>query len=230
MPLRRQRLGAEGAEPAPATGPRVDETGDPTEVETESDARAVGRCLAVASGRASCGRGNMANRSVTRRGVLSLTAAWTASILAVAARARGGAPVVSDRPRAAEVPVPSRHPEEGGGPVQIHYLEIVTPDVDATCALRERLHGVSFGEPEPGLGGARTAPMAHGGMMGVRAPMHDGERPVTRAYALVTDLEAAVAALQATGAEIAVPPMELPGHGRCAIYLQGGIEAGLWEH
>lgn len=113
--------------------------------------------------------------------------------------------------------------------MQVQYLEVVTPDVDATCALQERLHGLSFGAPDPVLGGARTAPMANGGMMGVRAPMHDGERPVTRAYALVPDLEAAVASLAETGAEIAVPPMELPGHGRCAIYLQGGIEAGLWE-
>ena len=30
-------------------------------------------------------------------------------------------------------------------------------------------------------------------------------------------------------AEIAHPPMELPGHGTFAIYLQGGIHHGLWQ-
>jgi predicted enzyme related to lactoylglutathione lyase len=59
--------------------------------------------------------------------------------------------------------------------------------------------------------------------------MHDGEKPVTRAYVLVEDIEAAVAAAAASGAVIAVPPMEIAGHGTCAIYFQGGIEAGLWQ-
>ena len=38
--------------------------------------------------------------------------------------------------------------------MQVHYLEIVTPDVDATCAAYEKLHGVSFGDPDPVLGNA----------------------------------------------------------------------------
>ncbi len=31
------------------------------------------------------------------------------------------------------------------------------------------------------------------------------------------------------GAEIAVPPMELPGHGTCAIIIHDGIESGFWQ-
>ena len=54
--------------------------------------------------------------------------------------------------------------------MQIQYLEIVTPDVEATCAAYEKLHGVSF-----------------------RAPM------------------------------------EIPGHRKFAIYIQGGIHHGLWQ-
>ena len=56
--------------------------------------------------------------------------------------------------------------------MQVHYLEIVTPEVDATCATYARLHGVKFGKGDPGLGNARTAAIANGGMIGVRAPMH----------------------------------------------------------
>ncbi len=113
--------------------------------------------------------------------------------------------------------------------MQIDYLEIVTPDVDAVCATYEALHGVSFGEPEAGLGNARTAALANGGLIGVRAPMHESEEPVVRPYTLVDDVEAAAKAAAAAGGEIAHPPMELPGHGSFAIFLQGGIHHGLWQ-
>lgn len=113
--------------------------------------------------------------------------------------------------------------------MQIHYLEIVTPDVDAVCADYETLHGVRFGEPEPVLGNARTAALTHGGRIGVRAPLHETEEPVVRPYLLVDDIEAAAAAAAAAGAEIAHPPLELPGHGSFAIFIQGGIHHGLWQ-
>jgi predicted enzyme related to lactoylglutathione lyase len=113
--------------------------------------------------------------------------------------------------------------------MKIHYLEIVTPDVDAVCAACARVHRVSFGDADPVLGHARTAVLASGGSIGVRAPMHEAETPVIRPYALVDDIEAAVAAAAAAGAEIAVPPMELPGHGSCAVLIQGGVQTGLWQ-
>jgi predicted enzyme related to lactoylglutathione lyase len=59
--------------------------------------------------------------------------------------------------------------------------------------------------------------------------MHNGENAVTRPYMRVKDIEAAVAAASEAGAEIAVPPMKIPGHGTCAIYIEGGVEGGLWQ-
>ena len=115
------------------------------------------------------------------------------------------------------------------GAMQIHYLEIVTSEVDATCATCERLHGVTFGEPDVGLGGARTAKLPGGGRMGVRAPMHETESPVVRPYWLVEDIDAAAAAAVEAGGEIAHPPMEIPGRGKFAIYIQGGVHHGLWQ-
>jgi len=111
----------------------------------------------------------------------------------------------------------------------IHYLEIVTPDVDAVCAAWTAASGLKFGEPEAALGNARTAPSPDGGLVGVRAPLRDNETPVVRPYWLVEDIHAAVAAAEEAGAFVAVPPMPLPGHGTCAIYLVGGVELGLWE-
>ena len=113
--------------------------------------------------------------------------------------------------------------------VKVHYLEIVTPDVDATCDALEKLRGVEFGEPIPELGHARTARLDGGGRLGVRAPMRDTDEPVVRPYLLVDDVEAAVQAARAAGGEIAMPPTEIPGRGTFAIYILGGIQHGLWQ-
>lgn len=114
-------------------------------------------------------------------------------------------------------------------PVPVHYLEIVTADVETTCSTLAELHGVRFGEPEAALGNARTAMLRGGGRIGVRAPMRADEESVVRPYVLVDDIEAAVKAAKDAGGEFAVLPTELPGHGRFAIYFQGGIQYGLWE-
>jgi predicted enzyme related to lactoylglutathione lyase len=114
--------------------------------------------------------------------------------------------------------------------VMIQYLEVVTADVDATCTALEKLHGVRFGEPEAALGNARTATLKGGGRIGVRAPMREDETPVVRPYMLVDDIEAAVKEAEAAGGEIAMYATEIPGQGKFAIYFQGGIQYGLWEH
>lgn len=118
---------------------------------------------------------------------------------------------------------------EGTTKMQVQYLEIVTGDVDAACQLYSAMHGVTFAEPDQDLGGARTAKMANGGVLGIRAPLRDTETPVVRPYMLVTDINAAVAAAEKAGADIAFPPTKLGNHGTCAIVVHGGIESGLWQ-
>lgn len=113
--------------------------------------------------------------------------------------------------------------------MQVYYLEIVTPDVDAVCSAYTAANAVQFGSPDSRLGNARTAAMPGGGLVGVRAPLRATEGPVVRPYWLVDDIEAAVAAAIQAGGELAHSPMEIPGHGTFAIYLQGGIDHGLWQ-
>jgi predicted enzyme related to lactoylglutathione lyase len=113
--------------------------------------------------------------------------------------------------------------------MRIHYLELVTPDVDQVCAAYASANGLLFGEPNAGLGNARTAALPGGGMVGVRSPMGEAEQPVVRPYWLVDDIEAAVAAAVKAGGEVAHPPLEIPGHGTFAIYIQGGLHHGLWQ-
>lgn len=112
---------------------------------------------------------------------------------------------------------------------RIHFLEIVTSDVDATCDVLAKIHGVTFGAPVAAFGNARTAALESGGRISVRAPMAAHEQPVVRPYLLVDDLDAAVGAAEAAGALIALPATKIPGHGSFAIYILGGIQHGLWQ-
>ncbi|SET22569.1 VOC family protein [Thalassotalea agarivorans] len=113
--------------------------------------------------------------------------------------------------------------------MKLHYLEIVCLDVDAVCAAYELTHKVQFNAPDEMLGGARTGKLQDGSIVGVRGPLRDTEVPVVRPYWLVEDIESAVNAVQTQGAEIAVPPMEIPAKGTFAIYIQGGSEQGFWQ-
>lgn len=113
--------------------------------------------------------------------------------------------------------------------MKLQYLEIVTPDVNKICDMYAKAHGLTFRDCDPHLGNARTARIPGGGMLGVRAPLSDREAPIVRPYLLVDDLAAAVEAAAAAGAIVALPSMELPGHGKCAIVNLGGIEHGLWQ-
>ncbi|MEM8678819.1 MAG: hydroxylase [Planctomycetota bacterium] len=113
--------------------------------------------------------------------------------------------------------------------MQLEYLEIVTPEADALCKQYTAIHGVTFSDPVPSFGNARTASLKGGGLLGIRGPLRDTETPVIRPYVGVKDLDAAVAAAAEAGADVALPRMDIPGHGAIAIVIQGGIECGLWQ-
>lgn len=169
--------------------------------------------------------------SISRRGALTLAACAAA----------GG--IASVQASASQELENSASKSSAGGPegdlsqadkgpseaLRVHYLEIVTEDVEAVCSLYSEMLGLTFGAADRHLGGARTVQLAGGSLLGVRAPMHAGEKPVVRPYALVKDLAAAIAKAEKAGAEIAVPSMAIPNHGTCAIYFLGGIEFGLWQ-
>jgi predicted enzyme related to lactoylglutathione lyase len=112
--------------------------------------------------------------------------------------------------------------------MHVFYLEIVTRDVDGVCGAYAEAHGAEFGEPDERLGGARTADLPTGGVVGVRAPLRETEDPVVRPYWLVEDIDRAVAAVEAAGGTLALPPTEIPGHGTIALYQLGGNDHGLW--
>ena len=88
----------------------------------------------------------------------------------------------------------------------VHYLEIVSNDVDTLTALYQRMHGLSFGPPNPDLGQARVTSQAGGGLIGIRKPLAAHERPIMRTYLAVDDIQQAVKTAEESGAMIAYPP------------------------
>lgn len=113
--------------------------------------------------------------------------------------------------------------------MKIAYLEIVTPDVDGTIAVLEQSTGAKFSDPRPELGNSRLANMEGGGQVGVRAPMHDGEKPVTRTYFATDEIDTSTDVAIKAGGELAHPVMELPGTCKFSIFFKGNNEFGLWE-
>jgi len=113
--------------------------------------------------------------------------------------------------------------------VQLHYLEIVSNDVDTLTRLYRSLHGLSFGSPDPDLGQARVATRADGTLVGIRKPLAAHEQPIIRTYLQVDDIQQAVRKAEEGGATIAYPPTRQGQRGTFAIVIQGAVEHGLWQ-
>ena len=111
----------------------------------------------------------------------------------------------------------------------VYYLEIVSNDVDALCALYERMHGLTFGPPDPDLGHARVATRADGTLVGIRKPLAAHETPIMRTYLAVEDIQRAVKEAESRGATIAYPPTRQGQRGTFSIVIQGGVQHGLWQ-
>ena len=119
--------------------------------------------------------------------------------------------------------------EEGGSGMVVHYLEIVSDDVAALTGLYQRVHGLSFGPPDPDLGQARVATRADGTLVGIRKPLAAHEQPIMRTYLAVEDIQRAVKEAEESGAIIAYPPTKQGERGTFAIVIQGDVQHGLWQ-
>ena len=119
--------------------------------------------------------------------------------------------------------------KEKDSKMAVHYLEIVSNDTEALTRLYQRMHGLSFGPPDPDLGQAQVATRADGILVGIRKPLAAHEQPITRTYLAVEDIQRAVKEAEASGATIAYPPTRHGDLGTFAIVIQGDVQHGLWQ-
>jgi len=118
---------------------------------------------------------------------------------------------------------------KGGPEMQVHYIEIVSKNVDKQCNALEQVHGLSFGPEVQDLGRAKVAKNANGVLIGVRAPLAEHEQTIVRVYVAVDDITKAVKAVESAGAVIAYPPTKQGETGTWAIYILDGVQHGLWQ-
>jgi predicted enzyme related to lactoylglutathione lyase len=111
----------------------------------------------------------------------------------------------------------------------VHYLEIVSDDVDTLTALYQGMHGLSFGPPDADLGEARVATGADGTLVGIRKPLAAHEQPIMRTYLAVEDIQQAVKKAEEHGAMVAYLPTRQGKRGTFAIVIQGDVQHGLWQ-
>jgi predicted enzyme related to lactoylglutathione lyase len=111
----------------------------------------------------------------------------------------------------------------------VHYLEVVSNDVDTLTGLYQRMHGLSFGPPDADLGQARVATQPDGTLVGIRKPLAAHEQPIIRTYIAVEDIQQAAKKAEDSGATIAYPPTRQGQRGTFAIVIQGDVEHGLWQ-
>jgi predicted enzyme related to lactoylglutathione lyase len=111
----------------------------------------------------------------------------------------------------------------------VHYLEIVSNDVNTLTGLYERVHGLFFGPPDPDLGQARVATQADGTLVGIRKPLAAHEQPIMRTYLAVEDIQQAANKAEEHGATVAYPPTRQGQRGTFAIVIQDGVQHGLWQ-
>jgi hypothetical protein len=111
----------------------------------------------------------------------------------------------------------------------VHYVEIVSNDIDALTEVYQRIHGLSFDPPDPDLGQARVATQSDGTLVGIRKPLAAHEQPIVRTYFAVQDIREAVRQAEKSGATIAYPPTQQGNRGTFAIMIQGDLEHGLWQ-
>ena len=97
------------------------------------------------------------------------------------------------------------------------------------AGLYQRMHGLSFGPPDPDLGQARVATRADGTLVGIRKPLAAHEQPIMRTYLAVEDIQQAVKKAEDSGATIAYPPTRQGQRGTFAIVIQGDVQHGLWQ-
>jgi hypothetical protein len=111
----------------------------------------------------------------------------------------------------------------------LYSLEIVANDAAAMRDLMASVYGWRFEPPVAELGSAFVAVLPNGSRCGIRAPMRASEKPIVRTYIRVDDVHAAAQRAEQSGATIALPATEIPGHGTIVIYVYGGIEHAMWQ-
>ncbi|MCI4332646.1 MAG: hypothetical protein L3K01_02785 [Thermoplasmata archaeon] len=114
--------------------------------------------------------------------------------------------------------------------VTTDHIEYASKDPAATRKFLEKTLGFHFRVMEEMGGyGLRTDEVKRGSGAGVRL-IEKGENSGTIAYHTVMNLDETLKAVQAEGAKVVVPKMEVPGMGwHAVVHAPGDVLVGLYQ-
>lgn len=104
----------------------------------------------------------------------------------------------------------------------IDYIELQAPDLDAARGFYQQAFGLRFTDYGPDYTGIQRADGEAGGIMRAAAP----EPPLVQLFS--DDLDATLAAVEAAGGTIVVPPFAFPGGRRFHFSDPAGNVLGVW--
>ncbi len=112
------------------------------------------------------------------------------------------------------------------------WVDLSTPDVDASVSFYESLFGWSIpeGPNTEQTGGYRQATRDGRPVAGVFPLMQEGQPPAWSSYVAVADAEATTASVTEAGGTALAGPMDVLDLGRMAVFADpGGAVFGIWQ-
>lgn len=108
------------------------------------------------------------------------------------------------------------------------WVDLGSPDIEASVAFYSALFGWEVAEPDPAAGGYRLAHLRGKTVAGIGP--QQGPVSAWTTYIDTADVDATVAAVTANGGRVIMPPMDVMDQGRMAIAIDPeGAAFGVWQ-
>jgi len=109
------------------------------------------------------------------------------------------------------------------------YVDIGSPDVDATASFYSALFGWAVEDLGPEAGGYRMARIGGDDVAGIGPAQNPGP-PFWTTYFTVADPDETAKKVEAAGGSVLAPPMDIPGGGRIAVFMDPhGAAFSVWR-
>ncbi len=112
------------------------------------------------------------------------------------------------------------------------WVELTSPDTDASAAFYGELMGWSAAEPGPEdeTGGYRMFEQDGQNVGGLTRPMQEGQPTAWSTYVSVADADETAEKVRAAGGDVLVEPMDIMDIGRMAVFADpAGAVFGIWQ-
>jgi predicted enzyme related to lactoylglutathione lyase len=110
------------------------------------------------------------------------------------------------------------------------WVELNTPDADASASFYRELMGWNATEPTEGTGGYRLLQQGGQSVAGLMPHMQEGQPTAWATYVSVADADATAEKVKEAGGQVMVEPMDVMDLGRMAFFIDpSGAAFGIWQ-